>query len=173
MKQIGFWTVLLTVFFLAPQVSFAQSWLTEDENPPFTRFENQESGDTSGTTVGGNPPASGEGTTVGGNPSATGDGTTVGGNPSGQPGRLSNPLGDDTNSLPKFLESILDIILVFAVPVIVFFIIYGGFQLVTARGNETKISNARATITWAVVGGVIILAAELILSVIVATINAL
>jgi hypothetical protein len=68
---------------------------------------------------------------------------------------------------------IIEIILVFAVPIIVFFIIYAGFLFVTARGNENQIGTARTALTWAVIGGVIVLGANLILTVVQQTVNTL
>ncbi len=82
---------------------------------------------------------------------------------------LMNPLGNTT--IQQFFLNIIKVLLVFAVPIIVFFIIYAGFQYVTARGNTEKISKATSALTWALVGGVIILGAELILQVIQGTVN--
>jgi hypothetical protein len=82
---------------------------------------------------------------------------------------LINPLKD--SSIEGFLLSIIDILLKFAVPVIVFFIMYGGFKLVTARGDAHQIESGRTAITAAVIGGVIVLGAQLIISVIKGTIT--
>lgn len=82
---------------------------------------------------------------------------------------LQNPLGNQ--SLIGFLESILDVIMIFAVPIIVFFIIYAGFLYVTASGNPAKISTAHMALLFAVIGGVIILGARVILAVISGTIQ--
>ena len=87
------------------------------------------------------------------------------------PSGLTNPLKSDT--LIEFLTAILDILLIFAIPVIVFFIIYAGFMYVTAQGDESKIKTAHSALTWSVVGGVIILGAKLIIEVIQATVNSL
>ncbi len=84
---------------------------------------------------------------------------------------LSNPL--KAESITGFLIQIIEIILVFALPVIVFFIIYGGFLFVTAQGDTTKVQAARSTLTWAVVGGVIVLGAQLIVEVIGNTVAAI
>ena len=84
---------------------------------------------------------------------------------------LRNPL--QSKSIEEFLLKIIEIILVFAVPVIVFFIIYGGFLLVTARGDEGQVTTGRNTITWAVIGGVIVLGAQLIITVIQGTVASL
>lgn len=96
--------------------------------------------------------------------------TGSGQNPSGD-GILSNPLKSE--SISQFLIAIIDVLLTFAVPIIVFFIIFAGFKFVTARGNEGQITEARTALTWAVVGGVIILASKLIINVIQGTVSAL
>ena len=95
------------------------------------------------------------------------------GSPGGAAGKsvqLDNPLNNET--LMGLLQDILDVIMIFAVPIIVFFIIYAGFLYVTARGNETQVSNATRALLYAVVGGVIILGAQVLLEVISGTIAA-
>lgn len=91
--------------------------------------------------------------------------------PPGSPARLENPLGDTT--LENFFLKIIDILIIFALPVIVFFIILAGFKYVTARGNTSEIEAATTALTWAIVGGVIILGARLILTVIQGTVSSL
>lgn len=86
-------------------------------------------------------------------------------------GALCNPLG--SSSIYDFLMKIIDIILVFAVPIIVFFIMYAGFLYVMARGEPGKLEEARKALTWAVIGGVIVLGAKLIFEVIEGTVKAL
>jgi hypothetical protein len=86
-------------------------------------------------------------------------------------GRLMNPL--KATDIITFLMGILDVLLTFALPIIIFFIMYGGFKLVTARGQAEQISEGRAAITWAVIGGVIVLGAKIIIEVIKGTVAAL
>lgn len=84
---------------------------------------------------------------------------------------LTNPLKSD--SVTEFLLNIIDILLVFAIPIIVFFIMYGGYLLVTAQGEPAKLQQGRNAILWAVVGGVIILGANLILEIIKNTVESI
>ncbi len=84
---------------------------------------------------------------------------------------LMNPL--KATDLISFLNNIIDVLLIFALPIIVFFIMYGGFKLVTAQGNSEQISEGRSAITWAVIGGVIVLGAKTIMTVIEGTVNAI
>ena len=73
---------------------------------------------------------------------------------------LENPLaGSGINSIEGLLTSILNILLIIAVPIIVFFIIFAGFSYVTAQGNPEKVKTATRSLTYAIIGGVLILGA--------------
>lgn len=83
---------------------------------------------------------------------------------------IINPLQSQT--IPEFLLKIIDVLLVFAIPLIIIFIMYAGFLFVTARGNSEQISTARSALLWAIVGGVIVVGAKIIISVIEGTVRA-
>jgi len=83
-------------------------------------------------------------------------------------GKLCNPLKATTIS--EFLLAIVGVLLMFAVPIVVIYIMYAGFLFVTARGNTEQISTARTALLWAVVGGVVVIGARVIISVIQGTI---
>lgn len=85
--------------------------------------------------------------------------------------QLQNPLKSDT--LMGFFNDLLEVVMVFAIPLIVFFIILAGFQYVMARGNPGKIATANMSLLFAVIGGVLILGAWVILEVISGTVDAL
>ncbi len=84
---------------------------------------------------------------------------------------LANPLDSSISSIPAFFNVLVDIILVFAIPFIVFFIIYAGFLYVTAQGNPEKIQKAHAALLYALIGGMLILGANVLLYVITNTIT--
>jgi heme/copper-type cytochrome/quinol oxidase subunit 2 len=71
---------------------------------------------------------------------------------------LQNPL-NGINSIEALLVAILNIVMILMVPVIVFFIIYAGFKYVMAQGNASQVEEATRALTYAVIGGVLILAA--------------
>lgn len=71
---------------------------------------------------------------------------------------LENPL-NNINSIDALLVAILNIIMVLMIPVIVFFIIYAGFKYVMAQGNASQVEEATRALTYAVIGGVLILGA--------------
>ena len=77
---------------------------------------------------------------------------------------LDNPLR--VNPIEELLVAILNIIMVLMIPIIVFFIILAGFKYVTARGNSGQIEEATTTFTYAIIGGVLILAAVAIAEII-------
>jgi hypothetical protein len=83
-------------------------------------------------------------------------------------GSICNPL--QSTSIEEFILKIIDVLLVFALPIIVLYIMYAGFLFVTANGNESQLTQAKNALLWSVVGGVIALGAKLILEVIQGTV---
>jgi hypothetical protein len=129
-----------------------------------------------GSSLGGTGGGTGFGGTGGGSGSYFED---LGGGGSGRSGSgcqnnggaLCNPLKSD--SLIGFLESLIDILILFAIPLIILMIIYSGFMYVMARGNEEKVTTATRSLTYAVIGGLLILGAKLLLEIIQGTVNQL
>jgi hypothetical protein len=78
--------------------------------------------------------------------------------------RLENPLAFD--SIQSFIIAILNIIIVLATPIVVIFIILAGFKYVTARGNATQVQEATRALTYAIIGGVLIIGAVAIAEII-------
>jgi hypothetical protein len=84
---------------------------------------------------------------------------------------IDNPI--KANSLAEFFAAIVDGLIQLGVVVSALGIMYGGFLLVTAAGEEEKISNGRKTITWALVGTAVLLGAKVLFEVIQGTVNQL
>lgn len=82
---------------------------------------------------------------------------------------LENPLSFD--SFTEFLSAILGIVMILAVPIVVFFIVYAGFLYVTAQGNSEQVGKATRALTYAIVGGLIILGAEVLAGIIENVVN--
>jgi hypothetical protein len=82
---------------------------------------------------------------------------------------LENPL--EADNIIELFETIIDIVLIFAVPLIVFFIIYAGFLYVTARGNEGTIERAHKALLYALIGGLLILGARVLIDVVQGTVD--
>ena len=93
-------------------------------------------------------------------------------NTSGSNVTLINPLGAGTD-LPTLIIKIMDFVVNIGAIVVVFMLVYVGFLFVTARGNETKITEARKALLWTVVGALILLGAKAIAAGIMATTQAL
>jgi hypothetical protein len=157
--------LLVSMYFGFAHVTFAQ-----DSAPPLDRPGDNDgsvpatgnSGGTGGVSTGG----SGSGVSTGG----SGGGVSTGG--SGSPGSASlvNPL--KSGSVTELLLKIIDVLIIFLTPIIVLAIMYAGFLFVTAAGNPGKIETARTALLWAIVGGVIVLGAKLIITVIQGTVAA-
>lgn len=74
--------------------------------------------------------------------------------------KLENPLA--INSLEELLIALLNVAVIIAIPIIVFFIVYAGFLYVTAQGNAEQVQKATRALTYAVIGGVLIIGAQAI-----------
>ncbi|MCA9361307.1 hypothetical protein KC845_01975 [Candidatus Kaiserbacteria bacterium] len=78
--------------------------------------------------------------------------------------RVENYLKVDT--IAGLLHSLIAIVLTFATPIIIFFIIYAGFLYVTARGNEQQLQQANRALLYAIVGGLLILGAYVLITIV-------
>ncbi len=87
-------------------------------------------------------------------------------------GGLTNPL-NNINSLPGFMNAILDAVVQLGSIVLVFAIVYVGFKFVTAQGNEEEIRSARTALMWVVIGGLVLLGARTVGLVITTTVEQL
>lgn len=82
---------------------------------------------------------------------------------------IKNPI--EADNIQQLFQAIIDIVLVFAIPIIVFFIIYAGFLYVTARGNEATIQKAHMALLYALIGGLLILGARVLIEVVQGTVD--
>lgn len=71
---------------------------------------------------------------------------------------LNNPLTATT--IPDVLNSIANVLILFASPILAIMIIWGAFQYLTAAGNPEKAKSGSQTITYAVIGFIIILVSK-------------
>ncbi len=71
-----------------------------------------------------------------------------------------DPLGG--KNFGVIATAIINELVKLAVPILGIMVIWGGVQLMTAAGNEQKISSGRKTLTWAAVGFAVIISWELI-----------
>ncbi|GMQ95413.1 MAG: hypothetical protein BMS9Abin13_526 [Patescibacteria group bacterium] len=85
---------------------------------------------------------------------------------------LENPLVS-IGSFGDFVAAILGIVVKIGVPIAAIFIIYSGFLFVTAGGSEEKLTKAKTSFLWAVVGTGILLGAWVLAQAIGTTIESL
>ncbi|MBI4992447.1 MAG: hypothetical protein HZB99_04490 [Candidatus Harrisonbacteria bacterium] len=71
---------------------------------------------------------------------------------------LPNPLGTGTD-ITKLFARIGEFLLWLGTAMLTLMIIWGALQILTAAGNEEQISKGRRTITWAIVGYLLLLVA--------------
>lgn len=142
---------LIFLLFLLPLITFAQTFGNSGQN---TTVGNQ------GQTTVGNQGQITVGNNNGGQVTTTGSNRVV---------QIENPLAAE--SITDFFIDLIQILLIFAVPIIVFFIILAGFRFVTAQGNESKLAEAKNALLFAIIGGMIILGAYVILEVIQGTVG--
>ena len=70
---------------------------------------------------------------------------------------IRNPLNFE--SFPDLFNAILTVLMVVLTPIVVMFIIFSGFKYVTAQGNPAKVQEATQSLTYAIIGGVLIVGA--------------
>ena len=63
---------------------------------------------------------------------------------------FDNPLNAESFCL--LLKDIFDVLVLFAIPIAVVFVVYAGFKFVFARGNPDGLTSARKNMMWTLVG---------------------
>jgi hypothetical protein len=87
----------------------------------------------------------------------------------GTPGAIQNPAPDYLVHIDNFgdlLAKAVLTLLTFAGAIAVVFLMIGGFQYVSSRGNEEAMEKAKKTVTSAIIGIVIIVMAYAIVSIV-------
>ena len=87
-------------------------------------------------------------------------------------GRICNPIPDIT-SIPGLIEKILKGVIQIGLPIVALAIIYSGFLFVFARGNSEKLTKARETLMYTLIGSAILLGSWAIAEMISATVTGL
>jgi heme/copper-type cytochrome/quinol oxidase subunit 2 len=84
---------------------------------------------------------------------------------------LSNPVPGAGMTLKDFIFLLLDILQLVLFPVLVVCIIYAGFLMVTAGGDEAQVTKSKMWIMWTLVGAAIIISAKVIAEFIAGTVS--
>lgn len=90
---------------------------------------------------------------------------------SGGEGTLVNPLR--AQNIQQLLGIILGGLVQIGTIILVLMLVWVGFLFVFAQGNEEKVREARTALMWTVIGGLVLLGARAIASLLEATVNAL
>jgi hypothetical protein len=107
------------------------------------------------------PAVGNQGTTVGTT------GTTIGN--TGPAAKTSGSLGDPLKDVPNLaclFYKIVDFIMSFSYVVIAFFLLLAGFKFVTAQGSTEKLTDAKKTFMYTVIGALILIGANTIIAVV-------
>lgn len=87
--------------------------------------------------------------------------------------QITNPLGEKNNSIPALVHQVMGYIVQVGGTVAIFAFIYSGFLFVQARGNPTKLEDARKTFVNICIGVAILLGAQVIATIVTGTIESL
>jgi hypothetical protein len=82
-----------------------------------------------------------------------------------QSSTYTNPFvvgGVSIKTVPDALFTLVDAALLILTPIAVVMIIYSGFLFVTAQGNEAKLSVAKRTLFWSVIGLFLVLGVKVL-----------
>ncbi len=70
-------------------------------------------------------------------------------------------VGCGINTIPKFIKASLDLVIKVGIPVASVFLIFAGFQFLTAQGNDSKLTAAKSAFLYSCVGFGVLLGAWL------------
>ena len=90
-----------------------------------------------------------------------------------QAAELQNPLNPSFSTIPTFIEGALKVLVMVALPIVSLFIIISGFMFIMARGNSTKLEDAKKNFVYVILGALLILGAWVIATLIGGTVTQL
>ncbi len=86
---------------------------------------------------------------------------------------INNPLGPGVSTINEFIKVLLEGVLKIGLPLVALAIIYCGFLFVMARGSAEKITKAKDTLLYTLIGAAILLGSWAIAQLIVETVTSL
>lgn len=81
----------------------------------------------------------------------------------------ANPIAQQ--DIYGLISAVLDFVVKIGAAIVVFFMIYAGFLFVTAQGSDDKISKAKTTFFWTVIGALVLLGAATLSEIVCNTAN--
>jgi hypothetical protein len=85
------------------------------------------------------------------------------------PKLLHNPAPGAGATMQDFVGLLIEIVQAVGIPILAVCLIYAGFLMVTASGNEAQVTKAKLWIFWTLVGALIILGAAAIANMVYGT----
>lgn len=82
---------------------------------------------------------------------------------------IRNPI--QVNSIPEFINKLLEVVVQVGLPVLVLSFVYVGFLFVSARGSDDKLKSAKSAFFTSVIGAAIVLGAAILSAAIQTTIT--
>ena len=82
-------------------------------------------------------------------------------------------VGNGITTIPSFIQAALGIVVKVGIPVASIFIIFSGFQFITAEGNESKLTAAKKSLFYSCIGFGVLVGAWLLATVIQGTITSI
>lgn len=77
--------------------------------------------------------------------------------------KINNPLGQNgPQTIPDFIKAVINIVLVVGIPIVALAIIYTGFLFVSAQGNPEKLTKAKNSLMYVLIGAALLLGAFVI-----------
>jgi len=107
-----------------------------------------------------------------GNGSQSGNSGSVSGNTGPDSGKLENPV-DSVPNLACLFYKIVDFVMSLSYVVIAFFLLLSGFKFVTAQGSDDKLTEAKTTFFYTIIGALILIGANTIIKVVQSIISGL
>lgn len=90
-----------------------------------------------------------------------------------QDAMLKNPLSQEFQTIPRFIEGALKVMVMVALPIITVFLVYAGFQFVLAQGNQESLTKAKRNFLYVIIGALLIMGAWIIATLIGGTVTQL
>ena len=86
---------------------------------------------------------------------------------------LENPLNSAFSTVPDFISGVLKVVVMIALPIITIFIVFAGFQFLSAQGNSGKLEKAKENFKWVIIGALLIMGAWVLATLIAGTVTQL
>lgn len=81
-------------------------------------------------------------------------------------GNIQTPGGVPNIGISPIIQTGVTLLFVFAILLTLFFLIYGGIRWIVSGGNKEKLQQARQTLTYAIIGLIVVLLSFFIINVI-------